>query len=184
MSKHTEGFTKNIASSRNWFRSELLPDDIKLQCQLLERNTTIQYYDGIKLFYVEDGEGSLIVNGKTYSLHPGSCCLLYCFHFHRICPDRRSTLKIQTCCFSYNTFLFACIIPGYPLTEIEHSKSPVLVDFSAAQQLRIRQILSAMEECQSSPDDALQHSLLFEWLGRLCRAYSNAQTFAPAATDR
>lgn len=68
MSKHTEGFTKSIASSRNWFRSELLPDDIKLQCQLLERSTTIQYYDGIKLFYVEDGEGSLIVNGKSYPL--------------------------------------------------------------------------------------------------------------------
>lgn len=172
MSKSTEGLTKNIASSRNWFRSELLPDDIKLQRQSFTTPTTIQCYEGIKLLFVEDGSGTLLANGKTYSLQTGSCCLIYCFHFHKIIPAPNCTLKLSSCYISYNTFLFASIVPGYHLIEIEQSLVPVLVDFPEAQQTRIRQILAAMEESRFDSGSDLQHALLFEWLGRLCRAYT------------
>lgn len=172
MSKSTEGLTKNIASSRNWFRSELLPENIKMQRQSLIAPTTIQSYEGVKLLFVEGGSGTLLANGKVYPLQTGSCCLIYCFHFHKIIPAPNCTLKISTCYISYNTFLFASIVPGYHLIEIEQSLIPVLVNFSEAQQIRIRQILAAMEDSQSNPGSDLQHALLFEWLGRLCRAYT------------
>lgn len=172
MRKNTEGLTKNIASSRNWFRSELLPENIKMQRQSLTVPTTIQSYEGVKLLFVEDGSGTLLANGKVYSLQTGSCCLIYCFHFHKIIPAPNCTLKISTCYISYNTFLFASIVPGYHLIEIEQSLIPVLVNFSEAQQIRIRQILAAMEDSQSNPGSDLHHALLFEWLGRLCRAYT------------
>ena len=172
MRKNTEGLTKNIASSRNWFRSELLPDAIRLQRQVLTAPTTIQCYEGIKLLFVEDGSGTLLANGKTYSLQTGSSCLIYCFHFHKIIPTPNCTLKLSTCYISYNTFLFASIVPGYHLIEIEQSLIPVLVEFSGTQQTRIRQILAAMEDSQSNQGSDLQHALLFEWLGRLCRSYT------------
>jgi len=81
-------------------------------------------------------------------------------------------MKISTCRISYNTFLFASIVPGYHLIEIEQSKTPILVDLDENQQARIRQILASMEETSTDGDNTAQHALLFEWLGRLCRAYS------------
>lgn len=171
MSKKTESLTKNIASSRNWFRSEFLPDDIQFQHNSFSVPTALQCYDGIKMIYVEEGSGTIFTNGKMYPLQSGSCCLLYCFHFHKIIPALGCALKLCTCYISYNTFLFASIVPGYHLIEIEQSQIPILVNFSNPQQMRIRQILTALEDSQGTSDRDLQHALLFEWLGRLCRAY-------------
>lgn len=172
MSKKTESLTKNIASSRNWFRSEFLPDDIQIQPDSISMPTALQCYDGIKMIYVEGGAGTLLTNGRAYPLQSGSCCLLYCFHFHKIIPAAGDTLRLCICYISYNTFLFASIVPGYHLIEIEQSQIPILVDFPDSQQVRIRQILTELKDCQSASGSDLQHALLFEWLGRLCRAYT------------
>ena len=56
--------------------------------------------------------------------------------------------------------------------EIEQSLIPITVNFSPLQQQRILQILSALEEAAPDPDGDLQLALLFELLGRLCRAFS------------
>jgi len=79
MRKQAESLTKNIASSRNWFRSEFLPDGYRLQRHILTAPTPISEYDGIKLIFVEEGNGTLVANGKSYSLHTGTCCLIYFF---------------------------------------------------------------------------------------------------------
>lgn len=163
--------TKNIASSRNWFQNKLLPDDIKLRHQVLRAETDVQCYDGIKLFFVVQGSGSLIVNGNLYTLHPGSCCLLYCFHFHKIIPTPGDLLHISVCYFSYNTFLFATIVPGCHLIELELSETPILVNFTQPQQIRIQNILSNMERAASKAGNTTQYALLYEWLGRICRAF-------------
>lgn len=172
MKKYPEGLTKNIASSRNWFRAKLLPDGIELRRQLLERTTEVQCYDGIKLLFVDGGSGTLIVNGKNYSLQTGSCCLLYCFHFHKIIPSPNDSLHISTCHISYNTFLFATIVPGYHLNEIEQSQTLILVNFTQLQQTRVNQILSTMEQVGSEAGNAMQYALLYEWLGRICRTFT------------
>lgn len=170
MKKYPEGLTKNIASSRNWFRQKLLPDEIKLRRQSLWESTQVQCYDGIKLIFVEHGAGTLIVNGKGFPLQRGSCCLLYCFHFHKIVPASGSPLRISVCHISYNTFLFATIVPGYHLIELEQSEDPVVTVFSQPQQHRVRQILSGMEAMGLGNDT--QYALLYELLGRLCRAFA------------
>lgn len=172
MKKSPEGLTTNIASSRNWFRSKLLPDGIQLRRQRLEGAAEIQCYDGIKLLFIDEGCGTLIVNGKNYPLRAGSCCLLYCFHFHKIVPSPNEFLRISTCHISYNTFLFATIVPGYHLSEIEQSQTPILVNFTQPQHIRIKQILSTMEQAESEAGDAMQYALLYEWLGRICRTFA------------
>lgn len=181
MKKRREGLSRNVASSRNWFRPELLPDSIKLERHKIEKATSLQCYDGIKILFVENGCGTLVANGTVYSLRPGSCCVLYCYHFHRIIPAPANVLSISICYVSYNTYLFASIVPGYHLIEMEQSIDPVHVLFSEPQQARIKHILAAMEEEQACSDSSLQHALLFEWLGRICRAFS--QTSKNEAQD-
>lgn len=171
MRKRTSELTKNIASSRNWFRAELLPTPAILQRQILSIPSPIQNYDGVKLLFVEDGSGTLVANGKQYSLDTGTCCLLYFFHFHKILPSPGTTLKLSICQISINTFLFASIVPGCHLIEIEQSTTPILANFSESQQFRIRQILIAMENDSSGIGNDMQYALLFEWLGRLCREF-------------
>lgn len=97
--------------------------------------------------------------------------MLYCYHFHKIIPDPDCVMQISVCFASYNTFLFAAIVPGYHLTEMETSETPIHVVLSESQQTRIKQILSAIEETEHK-NDPLQHALFFEWLGRLCRSFS------------
>lgn len=175
MKKRPEALTKNAASSRNWFPADLLPQDVQLRRRSLAQPTPIQNYDGLKVFYVEEGNGSLIANGRIYPLSAGSCCLLYFFHFHRIAPLPGSTLKISTFYISYNTFLFASIIVGYPLIQMEDSAVPVLVDFPEGQRPHILEIVDSMEEFHGDSGCAMQHALLFELLGRLCRAFGKKQ---------
>lgn len=171
MKKTPEGLTKNIASSRNWFRGKLLPNVIELRHQVFQRAAEVQCYDGIKLLFVEWGSGTLLVNGRPYPLQEGSCALLYCFHFHKVIPAPDNPLHISICHISYNTFLFATIVPGYHLIEIEQSNTPILVNFTEPQQVRIRQILSTMEKAKSEAGNDIQYALLYEWLGRICRAF-------------
>lgn len=172
MKKTPEGLTKNIASSRNWFQGKLLPDGVELRHQVFQKAAEVQCYDGIKLLFVKQGSGALLVNGRPYPLQEGSCALLYCFHFHKVIPAPDDPLHIAACHISYNTFLFATIVPGYHLMEIEQSNTPILVDFTERQQVRIRQILSAMDGARSGAENDMQYALLYEWLGRICRTFT------------
>lgn len=171
MNKRRDGLTANIASSRNWFRTDLLPNETTLYHQSLTTPSTLQSFDGVKLLFIEDGSGTLIANGNSYPLRAGSCCLIYYCHFHKLIPDPGIELKIVTCYMSFNTFLFATIVPGYHLIEIEAVNEPVVVFFSGKRQQRVRQIIASMDNYRSGTDTDLKFALLFEWLCRLCREY-------------
>ncbi len=56
---------------------------VEIESMMITKEGKLQQHERVEMYYVQEGSGEIEINGKTYSLSPGSFLCLYIHHFYR-----------------------------------------------------------------------------------------------------
>lgn len=92
--------------------------------QTVTHTTVLKNNDGITLLYFRNGEGTIIVNSKPYTIQRGVLICLGSYHYFQLKPSNGSMELVQ-CRLSYDTFLYMSANPYYNFSEITLNAQPL-----------------------------------------------------------
>lgn len=164
-----------LGLSRDYFSKNMIPSPPVVTQISYSSASALLHYDGIDVFYVQDGKGTFCVNGKNYSCKKGSLIMLFFYHITRIIPENGCNLQLYRCKFTTNTLMYflahpCCIHPAIGLSE-----NPVVVSFEKDEEDYISALFSDMKKelsANSSFHNDMSIFILMELIARIDRTLS------------
>ncbi|XID95748.1 AraC family transcriptional regulator [Paenibacillaceae bacterium WGS1546] len=107
----------------------------------------LHHHDFAELFYVCEGSGTEVINGKKHNINPGSVSFLLPHHLHEIHSSRDNPIRMYCCMFDINVLYgsrFDFELAGRLLQT--GSALPSYVDFEPAQARQLHHIFETIYE--------------------------------------
>ena len=159
--------------SFNFAKEDILPSTATVQFLNLKHPTDFRSYDGVSVFLVQSGRGTLMINNYPHELKAGSCFFLHFFLFFKFIPDPETGLELCECFAPSVNYHFALNIPGSPLQSFEVTEGFLEMNLSSE---LYAHTLSALEHMYSCSNLVLQNIYFYKLLGYLERARKEALT--------
>lgn len=106
------GYTANL-----YFPSELHPDIVAVGQKSLTQSTKYESHEEREYVFVRAGEGSLLVNGLSFSLKTGDAIVFQEYDFHKFSPESEMPLVMDYLRISTGTYMYALSNPYQPAMD-------------------------------------------------------------------